>query len=223
MECLFNKICWSLEHPDPSAEALNAEQLLRQGMWNTLLGDLDDPIGAFMNGGRSIVLHTLAAAFCSFLASVSRQSRADLHKSDQRCTQRADELRQQAQDLSTSVDDLHAPRRVVHDVVQEDFQRLDAESNELSQWQKQLHMRTEVAADDLGPGPLGPEEPRKVGPEGGHQFRRTSRGEVPRERSCTSFVVNLQNMRSRCWGCSPTKRRANGRQHETADGQEVHG
>ena len=63
---LFNKICWSLEHPDPSAEALHAEQLLRQGMWNTLLGDLDDPIGAFMNGGRSTVLHTLAAAFCFF-------------------------------------------------------------------------------------------------------------------------------------------------------------
>ena len=42
-----------------------------------------------------------------------------------------------------------SPRRVVHDVVQVDVQRLDAESNELSQRQKQLHMRTEVAADDL--------------------------------------------------------------------------
>ena len=118
MECLFNRICWSLEHPDASAEALHAEQLLRQGMWNTLLGDLDDPIGAFTNGGRSTVLHTLAAAFCSFWASVSRQSRADLHKSDQRWTQRADELRQQAQDLSTSVDDLRAEVALLRDTVQ---------------------------------------------------------------------------------------------------------
>ena len=45
----------------------------REGMWNTLLGDLDHPIGA-------PPCFTLAAAFCSFWASVSRQSRADLHK-----------------------------------------------------------------------------------------------------------------------------------------------
>ena len=83
MESLFNRICWSLEHPEKSAEERHAEQLLRQGMWDTLLGDLDDPIGAIMNGGRSTVLHTLAEAFCASLASVSRQSRADLHKSDQ--------------------------------------------------------------------------------------------------------------------------------------------
>ena len=147
-----------------------------------------------------------------FFVFVSGRAREELHKSDQRWTQRTDELRQQVQELSKSVDELRAEVAVLRDTVQLDLteklqpvgdlaaearsemmqgqlrddqqhsevqafsgslravlhevqdnvQRLGGESNELSQLQKQLDMRTEVGANELAQVGRGLKEREKL-------------------------------------------------------------
>ena len=175
---------------------------------DTLLDTLHTLLEAHLseNSSRILTIYNnwfsdavLVSGVYSFLVFFRERAREDLHKSDQRWTQRTDQLGQKVQDLSKSVDELRAEvalmrdtvqldlteklkhvgdlaaearsemmqgqlrdihqhsevqalsgslRKVLHEV-QEDVQRLDGESNELSQLQKQLDMRTEVGANEL--------------------------------------------------------------------------
>jgi len=183
---------WTVEKRHSTCQNTVEPDTLLEGFVEELVNDTD-------NLEQLVSDAMLVSGFYSFLFFFSGQAREDLHKSDQRWTQRTDQLGQKVQDLSKSVDELRAEvalmrdtvqldlteklkhvgdlaaearsemmqgqlrdihqhsevqalsgslRKVLHEV-QEDVQRLDGESNELSQLQKQLDMRTEVGANEL--------------------------------------------------------------------------
>ena len=106
---LLVRMFWNVEK-----RLSTSQNTLRQGFVEELVADTD-------NLEQLVLDAVFVSVVFSFLVFVSGRVREDLYKSDQRWTQRTDELGQKVQDLSKSVDELRAEVALLRDTVQLDI------------------------------------------------------------------------------------------------------